>query len=277
MLSIMKKILTTFIILFILLISFWYCSYYSTQSYEQNWIFRVPSWWWNITYSLGAWKLVYLWWEFWSRMSCTISWTNIFSNDSKVWFILINTWSNDIDLIFNCSNSYTSYKDIARMELDISWISFSCPACPTCPTCEECEECNECPTIDSQYCQENNLCPSSWTWSDCPVYTWDFNWSSLYINDIQHEWAWTINITIPEEFNWDYTNENDVFDLNIEWYNVDTEYIDWIIRTQNYKPTSEDFTRLVWMLAPYSKYLIFLLFMFIIWAWIKKPFKSKKL
>ena len=112
------------------------------------------------------------------------------------------------------------------------------------------------------------------TWS---IITWDIQWSALYINQIQHVSAPVINIDIPEEFNWDYTNEDDEFNLSIEWYNVDTEYIDWIIRTQNYKPTTEDFTNLVWMLTPYSKYLLFLLFIFIIWAWLKKPFKSKKL
>ena len=107
--------------------------------------------------------------------------------------------------------------------------------------------------------------------------SWDTQWSALYVNEIQHNSAWIINITIPEEISWDYTWDEENFYLYINWYNVNTEYIDSIIRTQNYKPTSEDFTNLIWVLAPYSKYLIFLLFIFIIWAWIKKPFKSKKL
>lgn len=118
-----------------------------------------------------------------------------------------------------------------------------------------------------------NCSNSTNTWS-CE--TWN-NWSALYINDIQHLWKPNIFITIPEEIDWDYTSEWDDFDLDIVGYNVDTEYIDWIIRTQNYKPTTEDFTKLVWLLAPYTKILVFLLFVFLIWAWIKKPFKSKKL
>lgn len=115
------------------------------------------------------------------------------------------------------------------------------------------------------------------------VYSWGVDsWdnisrSALYIDEIQHESAPVINITIPEEIDWDYTWNEEWFYIWINWYNVDTEYIDSIIRTQNYKPTSEDFTNLVWTLAPYSKILIFCVFLFIIWAWIKKPFKSKKI
>lgn len=109
------------------------------------------------------------------------------------------------------------------------------------------------------------------------VDSWDVSWSSLYINEIQHLSSENINIVLPEEISWDYTGDEENFYLYVNWYNVDTEYIDSIIRTQNYKPTSEDFTNLVWMLAPYSKYLVFLIFIFIIWAWIKKSFKSKKL
>lgn len=118
-----------------------------------------------------------------------------------------------------------------------------------------------------------NCSNSSNTWS-CESWS---NWSALFINDIQHLWKPNIFITIPEEIDWDYTSDWDYFDLDINGYNVDTEYIDWIIRTQNYKPTTEDFTKLVWLLAPYTKILVFLLFVFLIWAWIKKPFKSKKL
>jgi len=110
------------------------------------------------------------------------------------------------------------------------------------------------------------------------VDSWDnVSWSALFVDDIQHESAPIINITIPEEIDWDYTWNDEEFNIWINWYNVDTEYIDSIIRAQNYKPTSEDFTELVGVLAPYSKILIFCVFIFIIWARIRKPFKSKKL
>lgn len=108
-------------------------------------------------------------------------------------------------------------------------------------------------------------------------YSWDIQWSSIFINDIQHNSSENINITIPEEINRDYTWDEENLYIYVNWYNVDTEYIDSIIRTQIYKPSSEDFTNVVWLLAPYSKYLVFLLFVFIIWAWIRKSFKSKKL
>lgn len=112
------------------------------------------------------------------------------------------------------------------------------------------------------------------SWSS--PWTWD-NWSALYINWIQHMWRSIIDVYIADEIEWDYSFDDTEFNLYVSWYNVDTEYIDNIIRTQNYKPTSEDFTELVLMLAPYSKIIIFCVFLFIVWAWIKKPFKSKKL
>jgi len=139
-------------------------------------------------------------------------------------------------------------------------------------TCQS--DLNSC-NSDLNTCENDLINCGEWNTPSCE--SWDIQWSSLYINDIQHLWASVIDITIPEEISWDYVNENDEFILDVNWYNQDSEYIDNIIRLQNYKPTSEDFTELIWTLAPYSKILIFCVFIFIIWAWLKKPFKSKKL
>lgn len=129
--------------------------------------------------------------------------------------------------------------------------------------------------VDQVYCESNNLCPAWWTPSDCPN-VWI---SNLFINDIFHPGAFNIIMNIPEEISRDYayTNSWYNFNLDIEWYNVDYEKMQSVIDLQSYKPTSEDFTQIVWLLAPYTKIIVFFVFLFIIWAWIKKPFKSKRL
>lgn len=127
-------------------------------------------------------------------------------------------------------------------------------------------------SIDSNYCELNNL---------CPVYTWDsedlswVNRSILHINWIEHVWAWFIDITIPEEFDWNYlyTWNWDVFELNISWYNVDTEYIDWIITTQKTLPNKEDFNNTIsWLLPWFVPWLVIVLFLYFVFRFLKKVF-----
>ena len=63
--------------------------------------------------------------------------------------------------------------------------------------------------------------------------------------------------------------------IDIVGYNVDYEKMQSIIDQQNYKPTQEDFSNIISILGPYSQIILFFVFLFIVWAWIKKPFKSK--
>lgn len=112
---------------------------------------------------------------------------------------------------------------------------------------------------------------SSSPW-ECEEWTWN-NWSALYINDIQHNSAGTINITIPEEISRDYTNENDLFELNVEWYNVDTEYIEWIINNQNWKPNVDNFNQLIsWLIPLFIPWLVIILFIYFVFKLLKKIF-----
>lgn len=129
--------------------------------------------------------------------------------------------------------------------------------------------------VDSSYCQSNNLCPSWWNPSDCPN-VWI---SNVWINDLFHPGAYNIVMNISDEIDWDYAYTNSWNNLNIDvvWYNVDYEAVQSVIDQQSYKPTQEDFNNLIAVLWPYSKIIIFFVFLFIVWAWIKKPFKSKKL
>lgn len=263
MLSIMKKILLSLFVWLIWLINFWYCdlidypfinwSYLLTTSSSSsrnqeiitNWQNICVFWYWDWNWLLAAYDWNPIWW---GSVIVWIDYWEIYCSDSDFW--IRNNSSNTITVFYWTKPLITSLD--CQTEYNLIPIS----------------------SVDQNYCVNNWLCPSS-ECPDVPIWTW--NWSALYINDIQHLGKPIINITFPDYLDWDYTTTENEFNLDIVWYPVDTEYIDWIIRTQNYKPTSEDFTQLVWMLAPYSKYLLFLLFIFIIWAWIKKPFKSKKL
>ena len=105
------------------------------------------------------------------------------------------------------------------------------------------------------------------------VDSWDVSWSSLYINDIQHLSSENINITIPSEISWDYTGDENNFELVISWYNVDSDYIAWIIENQNAVPSSEDFNNIITYLLPtFVPWLVFILFIYFVFRLIKKVF-----
>lgn len=128
---------------------------------------------------------------------------------------------------------------------------FNVSECPDQYSSLECQtEYNLIPvsSVDSNYCENNNLCSSSWSW-DC--WTWSTNWSALFINDIQHLGKPVISIDIPEEINRDYTSTDSEFNVEIIGYNVDYEKMNQTLSIQKYNPTSEDFTQVVWILAPY--------------------------
>lgn len=129
-------------------------------------------------------------------------------------------------------------------------------------------------SVDSTYCESNNLCSSSW-WGECEP--WDSNWSALYINDIQHLWKPIISIDIPEEIDRDYLSTDSQFNVDIIGYNVDYEKINTLVDLQSYKPSSDDFTKLISDNLPLIlKYLLIVLFLFFVYKGIKKPFSSKK-
>ena len=117
--------------------------------------------------------------------------------------------------------------------------------------------------VDLNYCVSNDL---------CPVSTW-LNESELIINDIVHESAPLININIPEEISWDYTWNENSFDLFISGYNVDTEYISDIILTQKTPANRVDLNNIIQVLLPlFVPWLIIILFIYFVFKFIKKIF-----
>ena len=110
---------------------------------------------------------------------------------------------------------------------------------------------------------------------DCPVAceTWE-NRSALYINDIQHLSAWIINVTIPEEISWDYTGNDEQFDLVVSGYAVDSDYIQSIIDINSFHPSNEDFTDVfVSGLTLILPYIVITLFIVLIRRLLKRIFK----
>ena len=102
--------------------------------------------------------------------------------------------------------------------------------------------------------------------------TWT-QWSSLYINEIQHLSSENIIITIPEEFSWDYTGDEENFVLTISWYNVDTDYIAWIIQNQTITPNNADLNNIIsWIVPLFVPWLIVILFIYFVFKFVKKIF-----
>ena len=109
----------------------------------------------------------------------------------------------------------------------------------------------------------------------CETWSVGDNWSALYINWIQHESASLIDINIADWITWDYTIDEDTFDLDIwSWY--DQAYIDWVVDVQSYRPTSEDFTQtFVWGLILFTPYVVILVFVILVWRLLQRIFKTK--
>lgn len=156
------------------------------------------------------------------------------------WVVLDLSWYNQVALNSINNVSYWGYESIINWDDHIMYVSIN-----------------------------NDL-----TWWICTWdIIWEWDWSALFINWIQHVWAPLINITIPEEYNRNYTWTEEVFDLSVDWYNVDYEYIDNIINTQNSKPNSNDLTIIISQLIPlFVPWLCIILLLYFIYIFIKKIF-----
>ena len=245
----------------------------------------------------------------------TSSSTSTYTITAGVSHCFSNTWNSAISVYYSCRSTTSSSRYLyTSVSNNLSSDFPTCPSqytssqcqsvytlmpvsscnssyCTTnnlCPTCPECDECSimssaECQSnywlipvlsVDQNYCTTNNLCPSCPT---CPSGSGGV--STLYINDILHVWSPLIYLNIPQELGWDYeyTQWGTEMTIDVEGYNVDYDAVQDIIDVQNYTPSAEEFEQVIWLLGPYTKIIILFVFIFIVWAWIKKPFKSKKL
>lgn len=245
----------------------------------------------NSLYSTYTWiDSIKIIWDNWIVVSENWTWLTITPNYPKLVFASWSTLNWTLTTISSYNSNtfwYTDYIVVLTWWWYSVWSPFinriavnkTCPTCPSQYTSLECQsEYSLIPisSVDSNYCENNNLCSSSW-WGECESWTWDSNWSALYINDIQHLWKPIISIDIPEEIDRDYLSTDSQFNVDIIGYNVDYEKINTLVDLQSYKPSSDDFTKLISDNLPLIlKYLVIVLFLFFVYKGIKKPFSSKK-
>lgn len=127
--------------------------------------------------------------------------------------------------------------------------------------------------VTENYCTSNfNLISPS----DCPVswWTWDINWSSVWINNQQVVWSPNIFLNIYDKLDWSQTYVNQDMYIDVNGPEGDEEYINWIIGINTYRPTSEDFTTVfVSGLSLLFPYIVITLFVLFIRKLIRKIFK----
>ena len=191
-----------------------------------------------------------------------------YSNNTQTPINTINNWDN---LAYICTIEWQWF-DVVPI-----WTSSPCVITVYYPdnyTIQQCQtEYNLIPisSVDQNYCTSNNLCPSWWTPWDCPN-VWV---SNIWINDIFHPWAFNVIMNIPEEIDRDYAYTNSWQNMNIDvvWYNVDYDYIDWVVDSQNYKPSSSDLSSIVSQIIPlFVPWLCIILLLYFIFRFIKKIF-----
>jgi len=93
------------------------------------------------------------------------------------------------------------------------------------------------------------------------------------LNGIPFEDLASVNVEIPEELAFDYSQNGAELNINISWYNVNTEYMDDIIEKQSFIPSNEDLSAVVQSFVPYMSIMIFILFLIFVFNVIKKVFK----
>lgn len=244
----MKKLLSTFIIWFIWLISF--CSAETVENLVDN----LQEW----TLTIAPWKTAI---------------RQIDSSDYGVYCLQLSSFDNgwrDYQMLnyYHFSSNYLNSNPSAWNYLSLYWDQIPLTVCIRVnqPYLVLRNPHSNDITIDYQLFRLDVLLDT-----DLPECNWD--WSALYINDIQHQSAWTINITIPEEFSWDYTWDDEEFNLNVIGYNVDTAYIEWIITNQTTKPNQTDLNNIItWVIPLFVPWLVIILFIYFIFKFLKKIF-----
>lgn len=177
-----------------------------------------------------------------------------------IYFSFSNVWWSVFTFKYSCTFSWDNVSD-----------GGSCPTCPECEVCTPQYTSSECQSeynlipisdIDSEYCTTNDLCEFTWSYSN------------IYINDIWFPSKPFIYLSIPDTINWDYTWNSWSMSVDVWDYNVDTDYIDWLVAMNTYQPTSEDFTNVfVGGLTLIFPYIFIALLILFIRKLVKRIFK----
>lgn len=277
-------------------------SYISSNHIDWTFLCISPYLWYSITSWLPRAYLVKCDWVSFSSTTVYVNWdwtlswdyvdlceilflfTNVSYNDSNILASDMSCFGIDSDDTFFIAKTSTQSYQVHYSQTFINYNSlknyfnswYILPSeCPSSSMSSyECQsEYNLIPIdeVDSAYCESNNLCTSSSDPIDCPN-VWV---SNLFINDVFHPWAFNVIMNIPEEIDRDYAYTNSWSNINIDvvWYNQDTEYINSLIDINDYKPNSDDFSKVFGLFDRYWWLLIACLFIILVFYFVKKIFK----
>ena len=219
----------------------------------------------------------YMIWSDWDwKYVCLVKWSNVnymgikayWSNYSVYWdYFYLNDLLNSDLPIMTSQDCQTQYSLIPISSVDQNYCITNFPLIPT-SSVDQAYCINNFPVIaitwvNQDYCVNNNLCPVNTAWV-----------SNVYINDIFHPWAFNVVINIPEEIDWDYAYTNSWYNLNLDvvWYNQDTEYINSLITTNNYQANSDDLAWVFGLFWDFWSLLVVCLFVILLFYFIKKLF-----
>lgn len=277
----MKKFLLSLFVWLIWFIGFWYCSleviiwWVNSKYWSTN--FSLPKPWTStLNQTIDPYSSICL--KIPSTSSyCTYNWINYSWNAYTVCFL--NNSDSSVSFSISCTNTTSSTTTVQYTHSPSfsSYVWWSCPECPTCEdpyTSEQCQYLYDLipvEDIDINYCVWNWLCPNE-CWSG-DNFSWDLQFSNIFINNILHPWRENIFIDIPDYIYWDYSVNTWDFNLYVwSWY--DQDYIDWVLSINTYKPSSEDFTQVfVSWLTLIFPYIFVVLFIIFVWKLLKRVFK----
>lgn len=93
---------------------------------------------------------------------------------------------------------------------------------------------------------------------DCPKteWSWAISWTPRFINDEQYPWTNLLNINIPNDIAHTVIYNEEETIVNVEWYNADENYINWILQNEKLTPTNKDIEEMItWFMVNYFPYL----------------------
>jgi hypothetical protein len=300
----MKKILISLFVWFIWFISFCSASTYTIQWNVNNWfnpIMVVPQSFYSKSFSVHCvfssenlncqgWNAIQFWFKFAQIYNSTFLSSTLVDTNSSYSINCDNLSDIVIDYDFSTYTPwgwpYSKYYWVYFINFSSFWVSdwldipYSCTfvwnnilsawSCPEVNTWEILSWYILESEIDTNYCVWNWLCPNEcWSWTD---FSWDLQYSNIYINSILHPWKQNIFIDIPDYITWDYFSTGDDFNLYV-WSGYDVDYINSIIDINSYRPTSTDFTDIfVWWLTLITPYIVAVLFFYLVWRLLKRIF-----
>ena len=252
-----------------------------------DWFSRTSNFWWRIAFVSSVW--VWNAWQFydindpsihcssWRRRYFLIQSTstsnkfninNYYVFDPRILFILnsnldscnsdLSSCQSDLD---TCQNSVgCDYSEYESQIESLSW------------------DLSSCNSLKNSCISDYGVCSSSLSscyydlWN-CRAWVCDWQYfSNLFINNIQYPSSSNIFVNVPLEFTYTVDLTWNDTDIDID-YTVDSDYIAWIITTQNSKPTKSDLNYIISSLLPlFVPWLVIILFIYFVFKFIKKVF-----